>query len=255
MVSQIKRSVAAGVILFWMAAAQAQEATRAIRVANDVDVPVQVYGASSKVILWLPAETGIVNADTKIAAQLAQQGYEVWLADLFAGRFLPVVPSSLAQIPDKDVSELLRQAARGHQQVYLVSSSHGAGLALAGLRRWQRGGGKHFAGAVLLYPNLYAGSPEAGEAPRYLAIAKQTRAPIALIQGNLSPWFWRVDEMKRTLARGGSQVWVKILPGTRDRFYFRDDALPAERELAAQMPALIVESMHQLTPTKKRKTP
>lgn len=255
MVSQITRIAGATFILLWVFSAQAQETNRAVRVASDVDIPVRVYGTSPKVVLWLPGETGVMSADTRIAAQLAQQGYEVWLADLFGGRFLPVVPSSLAQIPDKDVSRLLHSAAQHHQQVYLISSSHGTGLALKGLHRWQREGGKNFAGAILLYPNLYAGSPEAGEAPRYQVIAKQTHIPIAIIQGNLSPWFWRVEEMKDILTRGGSQVWVKILPGTRDRFYFREDALPAERELAAQMPALILESMHHLTPIKKRKTP
>lgn len=227
-------------------------------------MPVQVYGASTKLILWLPGETGVVSADARVAAQLAQQGYEVWLADLFGARFLPVLPSSIAQIPDSDVTALLRSAVPGHAQIYVLSTGHGAGVALRGARAWQRSGGQKLAGAILLFPNLYANAPEAGEAPRYLDAAKHSRLPIAIVQGTLSPWYWHVSEMQQTLRRGGSRVWVKILPDMRDRFYFRDDASPAERAQGNQLPALILESIEHLgsglaqrekSSMKKRNTP
>lgn len=229
---------------------------RNIRVGADTDVPVRIYGASPRLILWLPGETGVVNADTRVAAQLAKLGYEVWLADLFAARFLPVVPSSLTHMPDTDVTQLIRSAARHHSHIYLLTTGHGAGLALRGAQRWQREGrGKSLAGALLLFPNLYANSPEAGEAPQYHPVARHTRLPIVIVQGALSPWYWRVDEMAQLLRRGGSRVTVKKLSGMRDRFYFREDASPAEREQGNQLPTLIVDSLNSLGTVQKRKSP
>lgn len=235
-----------------MTSAWAAPTSLSINVAPQVDVPVSVYGASKqKLILWLPSEMGVVNADGKIAAQLAQRGFEVWIADLFSARFLPVVPSSLAKIPAADVAQLISVAAQHHRTIYLLTSGHGAGITLDGAREWQKHNQAHkIAGAILLFPNLYAGSPEPGEAPSYLPIAAQTRLPIVILQGDLSPWYWHLDEMKITLEQGGSQVAIKILPGMRDRFYFRGDANPRERKLGSQLATLITDGIKHL-PVKK----
>jgi hypothetical protein len=240
-------------VLLSASATYAAPASRSFNVAPGVDVPVNVYGANKqKLILWLPSEMGVVNADGEIAAQLAARGYEVWIADLFSARFLPVVPSSLAQIPATDVAKLIGAAAQSHATIYLLTSGHGAGITLAGAREWQKQKASHahkIAGAVLLFPNLYAGSPDAGEAPKYLPIATHTRLPIFILQGDLSPWYWHLDEMKSALKKGGSQLAVRILPGMRDRFYFRPDANPAERKLGSQVATLISDSIEHL-PTK-----
>ncbi len=228
--------------------ASAGAATRSIKVAPDVDVPVSVHGASrQRLILWLPSEHGVLSAEHTIAAQLAQRGYEVWVADLFAARFLPASPSSLDEIPAGDVAQLLQAAAERHKKIYLVSSGQGASRALAGAQLWQQGKScRALAGAVLLFPNLFAASPEAGEAPRYLPLAGQTRLSVAVIQGELSPWYWQLDDLKAQLEQGGSRVAITTLPGIRDRFYFREDANPRERAAGRQLAAAIHRSMQQL---------
>ncbi len=246
-------------VLLSASSAYAAPTSRSINVAPAVDVPVNVYGANKqKMILWLPSEMGVVNAEGEVAAQLAARGYEVWIADLFSARFLPVVPSSLAQIPATDVAKLIGVAAKNHTTVYLLTSGHGAGITLAGAREWQKQKASHahkIAGAILLFPNLYAGSPDAGEAPKYLPIATQTRLPISILQGDLSPWYWHLDEMKNTLRKGGSQIAVRILPGMRDRFYFRPDANPAERKLGGQVTTLISDSIEHLPTQNIRNRP
>lgn len=244
-------------LLLASASAWADTGARSINVAPDVDVPISIYGASQQqLILWLPSERGVVDPEHEVAKQLAQRGYEVWIADLFGARFLPAVPSSLSAIPASDVAQLIQVAAQQHGKIYLLSSSEGAKLALEGARQWQQDKSNHtIGGAILLFPNLHATIPNAGEAPAYLPIAAQSRLPIAILQGNLSPWYWQLDALTAELERGGSRVTSKILPGMRDRFYFREDALPRERAARTQLAAHIDEGIRNLPSLKQENTP
>lgn len=247
----------AALVLIFSISAVVSAATRSIKVAPDVDVPVSVHGASrQRLILWLPSEHGVLSAEHAIAAQLAQRGYEVWVADLFAARFLPVTPSSLDEIPASDVAQLLQAAAHKHTKLYLVSSGQGASRALEGAQLWQQTKpSRALAGAVLLFPNLFAAGPEAGEAPRYLPVASQTRLGIAVLQGELSPWYWQLDDLKAQLEQGGSRVAITTLPGIRDRFYFREDANPRERAAGRRLAAAIHRGMQQLPSISPGKKP
>jgi len=232
--------------------------TRSIQVAPDVDVPVSVYGQSQqRLILWLPSEHGVVGPEHALAAQLAKRGYEVWVADLFAARFLPVTRSSLNEIPAADVARLLQAAAQQHHHITLISSGQGASRALEGAQLWQQTQRTHraLAGAVLLFPDLYAASPEAGEAPTYLPVVSQTRLHLAVIQGERSPWYWQLDDLKSKLEQGGSRVQIKTLPGIRDRFYFREDANPSEHAAGRQLAATIHRSIQQLSAIPLEKKP
>jgi len=215
--------------------------TRSIKVATDVEVPVSVHGPQrQKLVLWLPSEHGVVSAEQRIAQGLVKHGYEVWVADLFAARFLPIGPSSLQEIPTEDVAQLIRAASKNHRKVILVSSGQGAARALEGAHAYQQAKhAKPLAGAVLLFPNLFAGTAEAGVDPQYLPVARQTRMPIAILQGNLSPWYWQLDDLKGNLSGGGSSVQISVMTGLRDRFYFREDATPPERSAGQQLPETI----------------
>ena len=237
--------------------AWSESCDRSLKLAPNVEVPVSTYNTSrSDIILWLPSEHGVVNSEQETATKLAKLGYEVWVADLFSAYFLPVSTSSLNAIPASDITQLISAAACGHANIYLVSSGQGAGRALEGALLWsQQNPKRRLAGAVLLFPNLHAGNPEAGEAPLYLPVTTQTALPVAVLQGNLSPWYWQLDALKTQLERGGSVVAIKTLPGLRDRFYFREDALLREREAGQQLAADIDASIRSLPLTNDRKTP
>ena len=59
-----------------------------IPVAPNVDVPVTRYHSTKqRLILWLPSEVGVMQAEHDTAAKLARRGYSVWVADLFGARF------------------------------------------------------------------------------------------------------------------------------------------------------------------------
>lgn len=246
-----------GLCLLGNTLAFAATSTLSIPVAPQIDVPITHYAARGRaLILWLPSENGLGQTQQEIAAKLAARGYNVWLADLFSARFLPIAPSSFDEIPATDVARLIQAAAKKkYRKIILLGSGRGAAIALGGARRWQA---QHreplIAGAVLLSPNLLVSSPEAGEDARYLPIASQTRLAITILQGDLSPWHWQLDSLKQQLEQGGSRVAIHPLPGMRDRFYFREDALPRERELAKRLDSLIDDAIKTL-PAPKRKSP
>ncbi|WP_232522189.1 hypothetical protein [Sulfuriferula plumbiphila] len=204
------------------------------------DVPVTVFPAKGQtLLLWLPSESGLAAAEYRAAAALAKTGTEVWLPDLQGAYFLPVVPSSLQKIPVADVVRLITVAQqRSRKAVYLVTEGRSAALALqaaAGLHKSRQ----KLRGAILLSPNLYVETPAPGEEAEYLSVASRTKLPVVILQAENSPWKWRVEQLRSHLEQGGSKVKVVLLPGVRDRFYFRDDALPPEQALAARLPELV----------------
>ena len=101
-------------------------------------------------------------------------------------------------------------------------------------------------GVILLSPNLYVATPDPGKEAEYLPVTSHTKLPIAILQAENSPWKWRIEQLRSRLEQGGSKVNVVLLPGVRDRFYFRDDALPPEQALAARLPGLVLNALKSL---------
>ncbi|MDR3391494.1 MAG: hypothetical protein P4L77_07115 [Sulfuriferula sp.] len=228
-------------------AATLPAAPQNIALTNGTEIPVTIFpAASNTILLWLPSENGLVPAEFNTAAALAKSGIEVWLADLHGAYFLPLVPSSMQQIPSSDVAQLIGAVARrSGKTVYLITEGNGAALALTGAAA-VHDNTHALGGAILLSPNLYVATPEPGEDAQYLPIATATRLPVAILQPELSPWRWHIDELQSLLKQGGATVTVNLLPGIRDRFYFRDDALPAELALTPTLPQLIINAYKQL---------
>ena len=237
------------------AVAAAAPIERIIEVGDGVEVPVSVFPASGdSLMLWLPSETGLVAAERQAAASLSQQGIEVWLADTLFARFLPILASSLEKVPAEDVAKLIEVAHRETgKSVYLVVAGRGAVPALQGAAQWGRQHAQHrdgLAGAVLIHPNLYVATPEPGEDVDYRPVATQTRLDVIVLQGELSPLYWRLDALQEKLKLGGSRVIVKTLKGTRDRFYAREATsvpLPSEDAMAARLPELVYDAWRELS--------
>lgn len=210
------------------------------------DIPVEVVGRSDIVrLLWFPAETGLKAEDKKIAVELAKQGVEVWLVDLFAARFLPLSQSSMDVIPAEDVSRVIRAASSDAARVYIFSPGRGAVPVLRGAYRWQSQQGQ-LAGIILLHPKLYEETPEPGAPARLLPVVTLTNQPIYLLQPELSPLRWRWSEIMTGLQQGGSDVFGERLKRVRDRFYFRPDANLHEDRLAQQFAQYLLHAMLRL---------
>lgn len=215
---------------------------------DPVEMPVSVYPAKGRTLLvWLPSDNGLLAADARIASRLAKRGVEVWLVDALGARFLPVVPSSLEQIPGDDVAAVVRAARqKTGKNVYLLGPGRGAVPALAAVKQLEADTKKPLRGVVLVSPNLYVGTPDAGEEAKYLPIARQAKSSYYVIQPELSPWRWYLDRLTGEFKASGSRMQIKTLPGVRDRFYYREDGPPAEQAMGRRMPELITEALRKL---------
>jgi len=227
---------------------------RSVPLGDGLEVAVQVFPARGReLVVWLPSEAGQTSTDEQIAVQLAGTGIEVWLADVINARFLPEVRSSLELIPGADVAKVIAAAAASGKRVYLLSAARGAVPALRGARVWQLEHPRDnaLAGAILLWPNLYVATPEPGADAEYLPVVGETRLRLYILQPTLSPWYWRLTRLTAELQSAGSTVQTKVLPGVRDRFYYRSDFAaiegPArEIELAREFPGMVREAVTQL---------
>ncbi len=230
-------------------AAPSQADTPRVSTPDGTEISLQTFTAKGdRLFIWLPPEAGFGTAQPAIAARLAAAGTEVWLADLLESRFLPTVASSLDRIPADDVAALIQAGTARKPAVYLLTSGRGVLPALRGAHRWQRShpADGRFKGLITLSPKFYLTTPQPGEAGQLLPIVTQSNLPVFILQPQLSPWYWKLPETVPALQRSGSDVFVRILPGVRDRFYYRPDASPAEQRLARRLPALLDQAARLL---------
>ncbi len=213
--------------------------------SKDATLTVDVYSARGTMLyLWLPPEGGFHATHTHIAQSLNDLGIEVWFADLYESRFLPPVASSLELIPSADITTLLNRVRQTGKHIVLVSSGRGIFPLLRGVNLWQQ---SHTTldpvrGVILLSPQFYLDTPEPGEAAEFHPIVSQTNLPIFILQPRLSPWFWKLEQTVPVLQHSGSEVYVRILPDVRDRFYYRPDATTKEQDLSENLARLLKQA-------------
>jgi thiol-disulfide isomerase/thioredoxin len=231
---------------------------RDIPLKDKTAVSVEVHVArGDALLLWLPSGFGRFAGETQVAERLAALGVEVWQADLLEARFLPPLESSLDNIPDGDVAELIDAAAKTGKRVYLLTTARGGIVGLRGARAWQKRNptSNALGGALLLHPNLFAGPPEPGKEAEYHSIAAQTRLPVYILQPEQSPWRWRLEATQAELEKGGSKVFTRVLTDVRDRFYFRPDATEVELDVAQRLAEMLRDFIRTLNDVKLADAP
>ena len=227
-----------------------------IEINQEVEVNVQRHGVQGdELLLWLPSESGLLPEETKHAQTLAASGHSVWLADLLTAWFLPALASSIEQLPAEDIALLVEKVRQlSKKKVYLVANGRGALLALRVANVWQQQYGKHasLGGVIMLSPKLFVETPEPGQTGEYMPVVKNSNLPVFIIQPAQSPWRWKLDSTIPALEQSGSDVFTWVLPGSRDRFYYRPDATLKEEQLANRLPELLVTGMRLLSAYNKK---
>lgn len=192
-------------------------------------------GTAQARLLWLPSEYGILPAEKHWAEVLARSGFESWFVDLYEPLFLPPTPSAVDQVPTLWISRLIERAQTDGRPLIVIAANKAAQLAVRGWVAAQKTP-RQGVGFLFINPNLYLNTPEPGATARYWPETRAFNAPVFIFQAELSPWHWHVAELVQQLATSGSDVFVKRLPGVRDRFYFRPDAMAGEQALGSGFP-------------------
>ncbi len=220
------------------------EQSLSLALSDDTDLHVRVYPADGDALLLvLPSEHGITDGLADLARGLGEAGVETWIADPFTTWFLPPLESSLREIPAAAYAQLIERAAATAKRLYLFGNDKGAGLLLAAAREWQAKVAGTLDGAILVSPDLYARTPAAGNEGELLPIARATNLPVFVFLPGNSTLALRVDATVNALRAGGSDVYVQVLRGVRNRFFFRPDATALERRLSSAFPGKVLQAM------------
>jgi thiol-disulfide isomerase/thioredoxin len=237
----------------WLAlclSATVQAAVESVVTADGTEIGVTTHPASGdRLVIWLPSEAGPQAVDAAIATGLSKAGVEVWRVDLVEARFLPVVTSSMDRLPAGDVAAVLRAAAQhSPKRLFIVTTGRGAIPVLRGVRQWQQtaADSTRLGGVVLMSPKFFVATPDPGTAAELMPIVSASNVPLYLLQPDQSPWYWKLQTTLAALEHGGSDVYVRVLHGVRDRFYFRPDATAAEDALRAEVPKLLATALRAL---------
>lgn len=240
-------------LLMWLGVACAAPPA-SLTLATGTEVALRAYPAQGDtLLLWFVCDEGHSANEVRTARELALRGYETWFPEMLEAHFLPTLPSSLEQLPPEEIREIISHAVRlSGKKIMLITSGHGAIPILRGARAWQDQTPPQdqplLAGAVLLYPDLYSVVPAPGVEAQYHPIVVQTRLPLFIYQGQLSPGRWWLEHLKVQFARGGAKVQSKVLPKVRSHFYVRPDATAEENAMAERLPELLQDALKTLEP-------
>jgi len=209
----------------------------------------------SQLMIWLMPRVSETPRLRPMAERMAQQGVEIWLVDLADSLFLPAGPTTQRNIHGRYVSGLIQAA---HQQtgktISLMARGYSAIPALRGARDWQQRQQQaepqqnYLAGVVLLSPDVYATIPALGLEPVFEPISSATNVPIMLYQAGKRGNRWQLDKLLAQLRTGGSQVYVKILPGITG-LLDEEDTTAVTRQAQVDFPRQLLQGLQLLQRT------
>lgn len=223
-----------------------------LNLSNGMEVNLRSFPAQGDtLLLWFACDEGHSTHETRAAQALAEKGLETWLPDMLDAHFLPILPSSLKEIPAQEISEIIGLAIKHTgKKVILVVGGHGALPILEGAHAWLGQASLQsrptLAGAILFYPDLYSIPPAPGVEAQYHPVVTQIRLPIFIYQGQLSPGRWWLEHLKAAFSQGGNKVQSEVLPKVRGHFYVRPDATPEENAMAMRLPELMLDALKRL---------
>ncbi|HIP94327.1 MAG TPA: hypothetical protein EYH20_03185 [Leucothrix sp.] len=212
---------------------------------DETEIDVRIFeGDGDQLLLGFACDEGSSITEEQTAQSLAMDGMEVWMPDMLSAYMLPKLRSSLSDIPTNGLEKIIKEAKRTGKKVYLVASGADAELVLRVAHEWEK---KHedspLGGALLMFPRLNKGIPEPGKAPVYQDAVGKTKLPIMVLEGERTPNRMGLRHLSKSLKKGGSTVYAKLIPDVRGSFFKRDDKNIPESLVTSQMPGLIKASL------------
>ena len=232
--------------------ARAEAVDITLRLASGTEIVSQRFPAAGDVLaVWLTEQGGSSEEEQKAARDMAAKGVETWLTDFLSPYFLPLLPSSWAQVPAREVDawlEALHQRNPG-KRIVLIATGRVSGLALRAANEWLErhpaDATRPLAGALLMWPILY-NELAPGQEPDYDPIVRHTHLDLVILQPKSSAGYWWRERLKNFLVDAGSRVWLNVLPGLRDGFYRRGDITQREPDAGARLGDMLVDAIQPL---------
>jgi len=223
-------------VCLWLAAGSVR-ADFSVDAGGGQQLEVRTWGNEGRgpLFLWLINQYGEHERADSLAWRLAARGATVWQVDLLESLLLERTAEAIRNIDGAPVAALVKRALEGGRRpVVLVACDRMAAPLLRGLRAWQEQGGDNaaVAGAVLFFPNLYRGTPVAGEAPQLLGIVSATNLPVMVMQPELGANRGRLETLLSTLREAGSPAYSWQVDEVRD-YYLLHVEKPVSESLQA----------------------
>ncbi len=170
--------------------------------------------------LWLSNQYGQTIGEQALAHALARRGATVWMVDLLDSLLLPRSNDAVRDLNGHGVAALIAAGVKTGRPVTVVGLDRMAVPILRGLREWQAtvSHTQAVTGAVLLFPNLYRGTPVAGQDPSFLGIVPATNMPVMILEPERGVNRNRLGDLLDVLQGAGSATFARIIPNVRDYF-------------------------------------
>jgi len=196
----------------------------------------------NQLLLWVASERGRAESEVQAAQQLAAQGVETWSLDLASAYFLPQLPSSMDEVPVRDMADWLRAAQASGKQVTAVAVARAAVPLLRATASLEPAERQRLC-VLLLYPNLYM-TAEPLAAPDYLDLETLAGLRVHVLQPRRSaatPW---LPGLLDHLALHGATASATVLESLREGYWARES--PTEFEIAEsrRMDAMLLRELN-----------
>lgn len=216
-----------------------------IEADDETEIDVRIFeGNGDQLLLGFACDQGSSMAEEKTARALAKDGIEVWMPDMLSAYMLPKLRSSISEIPTNGLEKIIKQAMKTGKKIYLVASGPDTELVLRLAHKWEKNHkDSPLGGAVLMFPRLNKGVPVPGKPPVYQDTVGKTKLPIMVLEGERTPNRMSIRYLSKSLKKGGSTVYAKLIPDVRGYFFKREDRNISEDLATSQMPGLIKASL------------
>jgi thiol-disulfide isomerase/thioredoxin len=193
-----------------------------------LDVKLSGPDNNGPLFIWLLSQNGETKRADSLAATLAEKGASVWQVDLLDSLMRERTATAIRNLDGDPVASLLEAAVKsGRRPIVLVGFDRMAAPLLKGVREWQLRARDEdigaVAGSVLFFPNLYRGTPVAGEEPEFLDIVAATNMPVLVMQPELGANRARLPALLETLRAAGSSSYSWLVKDVRDYYLLQTE--------------------------------